>query len=70
MGVWDALETSRRIITRCWWQLFGLYLVMLVGGLAFCLVTFFIGAIWFAPMAVLCLGVIYRDLVGYRGVSS
>jgi hypothetical protein len=38
LGFWDAMETSRRVITRNWWRVFGLILLgipfMLLGALA------------------------------------
>ncbi len=38
LGFWDAMETSRRVITRNWWRVFGLILlgipVMVLGALA------------------------------------
>jgi uncharacterized membrane protein len=38
LGFWDAMETSRRVITRNWWRVFGLILLgipfMILGALA------------------------------------
>ncbi len=70
MGVWEALETSRRAVTRCWFRIFGLMLVVgLIAGVG-SLLTLGIGLIWFGPMLMLAYGVAYRDLFGYDGGSA
>ncbi len=63
MGPWEALETSRKAIHHCWFQLFGLYLLL---GLIFMLtgLTLGIGFIWVFPMALITLGIVYRIIFG------
>lgn len=55
MDFWDAMELSRKMVTRHWWKLFGLALVLLLlslAGLLVFLVGFFVaGAICVAAVA-------------------
>jgi uncharacterized membrane protein len=70
MGVWEAMETSRKGVTQCWFRLFGLFMVTgLIGALG-TLVTFGIGLIWLVPMFSLVSAVAYRDLFGYDGAAA
>jgi uncharacterized membrane protein len=65
MGVWRALETSRKVITKCWWRmLFTGVLVMLI--LIVSSLAVLVPLIWTLPMAVLTIGVIYRNLFGIQ----
>jgi uncharacterized membrane protein len=66
LGIWEALETSRRAIGTCWFRTFGL---LLVTGLLLLLVplTLGIAGIWILPMVSLVFGVLYHRLVGYSG---
>ncbi len=67
MGVWEAMETSRRAITRCWLRVFGFMIVVaLVAGLGSAL-TLGVGLIWALPFLALAYAVVYRDLFGYDG---
>ena len=70
MGIWQALETSRKAMTHCWFRCWGLMvvatLVATIGG-AF---TFGIGLIWFMPLAALSFGVLYRNVFGYEGLRA
>lgn len=63
LGVWQALETSRKTITPCWFRFFGLTFVMglilLVSAL-----PLLIGLIWTLPMFSLVIGIVYRDMIG------
>ena len=65
MGIWEAMETSRKAITRCWFRYFGLALlsglVMFAGALALG-----IGLIWTMPMAVLMFASVYHDMFGFE----
>lgn len=61
-GPWEAMEASRRIIHRKWWQVFIIYLVMyLIYMLSS--VPLGIGMIWTIPMFFTLTGVFYRGLV-------
>ena len=56
LGVWESLETSRKALTTCWFQVFLLFLalffIVLIGGM----LTVGIGLIWLIPFGWLCLG--------------
>lgn len=66
--VWDALETSRKYISRHWFAFFGfilfLSLFFVVGAM-----LLFIGLIWTFPVIVIAFGILYRDMFGdsYNG---
>ncbi|MBW2273117.1 MAG: hypothetical protein JRG96_07590 [Deltaproteobacteria bacterium] len=70
MGVWEALETSRKAVTQCWFRFWGLWIVMSVIALGGTVVTLGIGLIWLGPMAMLCFGVAYRNIFGYEGARA
>jgi len=66
LGVWESLETSRRVIGTCWFRTFGLMLTL--GSLSlFMLLTLGIAAIWLLPLAFIALGMLYHRLAGYVG---
>jgi hypothetical protein len=59
MDVWDAMELSRKTVTRHWFKIFGLFfllsLFMVLG-----ILTFGIGLIWAVPLLFITLyGVLY-----------
>jgi len=70
MGVWEAMETSRKAVTHCWFRFWGLWIVMSLLALVGATVTLGIGLIWLAPMAMLAFGVAYRDIFGYEGARA
>ena len=60
---WQAIETSRKAVTKRWFQYFGLLLVV---GLLVCLsaLPLGIGLIWTAPWSINVIGVVYRRTFG------
>jgi uncharacterized membrane protein len=66
MGIWEAMETSRKAITHCWFRYFGLMLlsglVIFAGALALG-----IGLIWTMPMAMLMFASVYHEMFGFEG---
>ena len=58
MGVWEALETSRKAITAYWWRYFGLMLILL---LLFIIgtVPILIGLIWALPIMFIAIGEVF-----------
>lgn len=66
MGIWEAMETSRKAITQCWFRYFGLLLlslaVMLAGALALG-----IGLIWAMPMTTLMYASVYHEMFSFEG---
>jgi uncharacterized membrane protein len=63
LGAWEAMETSRKAVTRHWFKIFFLYLVM---TLIFIIsaIPLGIGIIWTYPMFVAMIGVMYREMFG------
>jgi len=63
MGPWEALNTSRKILTHKWFNMFGFSFVvagvMIVGTLALV-----VGLLWAIPLCALAFAYLYRDIVG------
>jgi hypothetical protein len=63
MGPWQAMETSRKAISKHWFKVFGLYFAMLV--IYFIgMIPLGIGLIWTMPMFVMVTGILYRETFG------
>ncbi|MFK0571352.1 hypothetical protein [Endozoicomonas sp.] len=63
MGIWEALETSRKAITKRWFTVFGLTLViMLINFVA--MLPLGLGLIWTVPMSTIAFGILYRNIFG------
>lgn len=62
LGVWEALEISRKAITKKWWQVFALGILSSI-FVMFGVLTL-IGWIWVVPLVYLMTGVLYRQLFG------
>lgn len=69
LGIWQAMEKSRKMVTKAWFRVFGifaaLWLLLLVSTL---LVG--VGLIWTVPMSWIAIGVVYHALFGERVVSD
>jgi hypothetical protein len=63
LGIWQAMETSRRTITHRWFGLFGLYLVLGV-LVTLSALLLLIPLIWTLPWSILVFGVVYRRMFG------
>ncbi len=62
MGAWHALETSRKAITKVWFRLFGLMLLISLINLAGIFTV--IGWIWTVPWTVLAMAMVYQKIFG------
>ena len=61
MGIVEALEASRKALTHCWFNVFGLLLVLaLINGLA--AVPLGIGLIWSVPLTLVSIGLAYKKI--------
>lgn len=63
LGPWQALETSRKAITKHWFAFFGFLIVgvlLYVAGF----LALVIGLIWVLPMLSIAFGVVYRNIFG------
>ena len=59
----QALQASRKAISKHWFTVFGLYLMFIPISIA-CFVTLGIGAIWAMPFGYMIIGIIYRNIFG------
>ena len=63
MRLWEALETSRKAIHKCWFGVFGLYIVLGV-VLLVSIIPLGLGLIWSMPFFFISMGIVYRSLFG------
>ncbi len=70
LGIWEALETSRKSIQNHWFKVFGLGLVTAIAVGLGSLITLGIGMIWAWPFFILVYGVLYHRIFGYSGAGS
>lgn len=63
VGVWTALELSRRAVTQHWFKIFFTFVIMYVLVLI-ASIPLLIGLIWVLPMANILFGVFYRTMFG------
>ncbi len=68
MGVWEALESSRKAISKHWFKVFFLYfllwLLIIVSA-----VPVLLGLIWTLPLASILHGVLYKHMFGVASVE-
>lgn len=69
LGVWEAMEASRKAVTQHWFKLFFLFLIMMV-IVVISVIPLGIGLIWTYPMMVAMMGVLYRDIFGVDVVEG
>ena len=69
LGIWDAMETSRKAVTSHWFKLFFLFFIMMIILMVSAL-PFGIGLIWTYPMMVAMMGVMYRDIFGVEAAEA
>jgi len=65
MRLWDALETSRKMVSKRWFSVFGIYLVLLV-IIVISMLPLGIWLIWAFPLALVVPGIIYRNMFGVK----
>ena len=63
MGIWQALETSRRAITRVWFRFFGLMLLVGLINLAG-MAALLVGLFWTIPWTILTMAMVYQTIFG------
>ncbi len=63
IGVWEAMETSRKAITKKW---FSFLLFMILMGIIIIIssIPLGIGLIWTFPLCLIAYGIIYRNMFG------
>ena len=63
LGFWEAMETSRKTITRHWFK-FAFILIIMTVIIFISIIPLGIGLIWAYPMAIAVMGILYRDTFG------
>lgn len=66
LGPWQALEASRKAISKSWFRFVGLSLVIML-LLMIAMIPLGIGLIWVVPMALIAYGIVYRNIYGFEG---
>lgn len=69
MEFWPAMELSRKVVSHHWWQVFGLFLVCILIGMAGSLV-FCIGFLLAMPVTIAAVVYAYEDIFGARPVPG
>lgn len=65
LGVWDALETSRKAISKRWFAFFGLCLLLAFVNMI-AMIPLGLGLIWTFPWSLCTMGVVYRNMFGFE----
>ena len=68
LSPWEAMETSRKAINKCWFRVFGLCLVLSL-IVAISAIPMLIGLIWSLPLAIIAMGILYRNLFGVQAMG-
>lgn len=64
LSPWEAMEVSRKVITKRWFRMFFFsILIWIIVSISFALI---IGWIWAIPMAIIAYGIAYRNMFGIR----
>lgn len=69
LGFWEAMETSRRLITKKWFSFFGLVLLLALLNLAG-LIVLGVGLLVTAPWSSCIVAAAYEDIVGLNSVAE
>lgn len=63
LSPWQALEASRKAVTKRWFTVFGIFITLMI-ILSFSMLPLFIGLIWSIPWAGIVVGIMYRNIFG------
>jgi hypothetical protein len=63
MEFWDGMEYSRKLITKKWWNLFGLVLLLMLINMAGTL-AFLMGLLFTIPLSYCAIYAAFEDIVG------
>jgi hypothetical protein len=63
MEFWDGMEYSRKLVTKKWWQIFGLVLLLFLINLAGAL-AFLVGLLFTIPLTFCAIYAAFEDIVG------
>ena len=69
LGPWQALEASRKAVSKRWFRFvglgIGLVIILIVG-----MIPLGLGVIWVLPMMMIAFGIAYRNIFGFEGASA
>jgi len=68
MPLWQAMETSRKTISKKWFKFFGFFLLVWL-IVVISAIPLGIGLIWTVPLTTIAIGVLYRDVFGVEDAS-
>ncbi|MBU0484450.1 MAG: hypothetical protein KKB30_08050 [Proteobacteria bacterium] len=69
MGPWEAMETSRKAVSKHWFRVFGVNIMMGI-ILMISSIPMGLGIIWTMPMFFVTTGILYRNIIGVEAESS
>ena len=68
LSPWEALETSRKAVSKRWFSVWGLFMVL--GAINFvATIPLGIGLIWTLPLTVISFGILYRNMFGVEAAG-
>lgn len=67
LGPWQALEASRKAVSKRWFRFVGLGLVFMLLMMV-ASIPLGIGLIWVIPMVLIAYGIAYRNMFGFEGL--
>jgi uncharacterized membrane protein len=70
LGTWEALETSRKAISQCWFQVLGLFVLLGLAAGVGTIITLGIGLIWIVPWYFMVMGVLYNKIFGCMEIQN
>lgn len=66
LSPWQALEASRKAISKCWFRFFGFGILLMV-IMVLAMIPLGIGLIWVLPLMLIAYGIVYRNIFGFEG---
>ncbi|MDH5324680.1 MAG: DUF975 family protein [Gammaproteobacteria bacterium] len=69
LSPWQALEASRKAVSKCWFRFVGLGLLVWI-IVVISVIPLFIGLIWTVPLMLIAFGVVYRNIFGIEAANA
>ncbi len=63
MGPWEALETSRKAVSKRWFSVAGLFIILGI-IISISMLPMGIGMLWSSPLYMISYGILYRNMFG------
>ena len=68
LSPWQALEASRKALSKCWFRFFGLGLILMV-IMFVAMIPLGIGLIWVFSFMLIAYGIVYRNIFGLENIT-